>query len=259
MEQKKCCLISDYDGVLVDSLPLIDEYVKEIDYKASDEYGRKLFERTDYLNKEKQRLEEERDIYGKEMQEINTELAELDRLRSKHYDHKDIILEEVNPEYRGLINYHEIYKIENAYPGVMELINKIWELNIYHQIIVNSNVNVESEIVAKKALLKEYLPMVKFVPVRFHLDPYYNPITGLSNKNRVPSNKLAVLIKTVRNIDVINSSVVDDTKGVIEKGIALGFNCYHRRIEDDVRDVFINACNDTIDSVHEQKIKKLSR
>ncbi len=259
MEKKECCLVSDYDGVLVNSLPLIDEYVKSIDYEASDEYGRLLFEQTDILNKEKQRLEEERNIYGNEMDEINRKLLDLSKLRTRHFEHKDIVLEEVYEHLRGLIDYKTIYQIENAYDGVIDLINEIWQLGVYHRIIVNSNVNVESEIRFKLEFLKKYLPMVKFVPVKFHLDPYYNPLTGLKNLNRLPSNKLAVLTRIMPSIDVSNSSVVDDTKGVIEKGKQLGFNCYHRRIEDNVCDIFINACNDTIDSVHDGKIKKLSR
>ena len=257
MKNKEVCLISDFDGVLVDSLPLIDEYVKEIDYEASDEYGQNLIQRTDYYNREKQRLEEERDIYGKEMQEIIEMLDELYRLRVRHYDHKDRVLEEVEAKYKGLIKYKKIYQIENAYPGIIELINKIWEYKIYHRIIVSSNVNVESEIVAKKEFLKEFLPMAKFSPVRFHLEPYYNPINGSPNKNRIPSNKLAVIARS-NSVDVLNSCVIDDTKGVIERGIALGFKCYHRKIEDDVRDIFIKAGNETIDTVHEGKIKKLS-
>ena len=108
IEEKKCCLISDFDGVLTDSLPLIDEYVKEIDYEASDEYGRKLLSETNYYNAEKHRLEEERDFHSKEMKEIIEKLEELYRLRLRHYNHKDLVLEEVLPELRGRINYQKI-------------------------------------------------------------------------------------------------------------------------------------------------------
>ena len=122
-----------------------------------------------------------------------------------------------------------------------------------------SSVNVGSEIEAKGLFLQKHLPMVKFIPVRFHLEPYYNPITGQANKNREPVDKLAMLVKYNKEIDIPSSVAIDDTKGVIEKGIALGFNSYHRRIEDDIRDIFIKATNDTIDRYHDGKIKKLSR
>ena len=257
--EKKCCLISDFDGVLTDSLPLIDEYVKEIDYEASDEYGRKLIAETDSYNAEKHRLEEERNFYSKEMKEIDDKLQELYRLRLRHYNHKDLVLEEVLPEYRGRIDYSKIYKLENAYPGIIELIHKICEQKIFHQLYVCSSVNVGSEIASKRAFLQEHLPMAKFIPVRFHLEPYYDLCTGQANKNRVPNDKLATLVKYNRDIDIPVSVAIDDTKGVIERGRAIGFNSYHRRIEDDVCDIFIQASNDTIDRYHGGKIKKLSR
>ena len=255
----ECCLISDFDGVLVDSLPLIDEYVKQIDYRASDEYRSKLIKRSNECNEEKQRLEEEQKFYGKEMYKIKQELLELEKKRLEHYDRKNIVLEEVYPEYRNRIGYNEIYQIENAYEGVIELLTKIWEKRVYERLIVCTNVNTGVEIQSKRAFIKKYLPMAQFVPLRFFLDPYFDPFTGLKNLNRIPCDKLAVLTNRDKKIDIAKSIVVDDTKGVIESGNALGFNCYHRKLDDDVRDVFISACNDTIEKVHEGKIKKLSR
>ncbi len=259
MIKKDCCLVSDFDGVIVNSLPLIDEDVKKLDYIASDEYKRILIAESNACHLRKQQLEEEQKFYGYEMEEVKRKIAELQRKRKEHYDHKNIVLEEVDPQFRNKIGYGRIYQLENAYEGAIETLTEIWERQVYERIIVCSNINSGVEIQSKRAFLQKYLPMVQFVPLRFFIDPYYDPDTNEKNEDRQPCDKLAVLTSRDLKIDIPRSSAVDDTPGVIESGLALGFRCYHRRIEDDVRDIFIAAANDTIDVVHEGKIKKLSR
>ena len=258
MDKLNVCLISDFDGVIMDSLPLIDGHVKKLDYKASDEYCKKLVDQSNYCHMEKQRLEEEQKFNSKEYLAIIAEIEELRRKRKEHYDHKNIVLEEVYPETRNKIPYDEIYQLENAFDGAIETLTRIWERYIYHRFIVCSNVNTGSEILSKRVFIKKYLPMAIFIPLQFFIDPYFDPESGLKNRNRIPTDKLDVLVKRDSTIDIHNSDAIDDTKGVIESGIRLGFNCYHRGINDNVNEIFITAANNTIDRVHDGKIKKLS-
>ena len=258
-ERKECCIISDFDGVIVNSLPLIDEYVQELDYKASDKYRKELVDRSNACHLEKQRLEEEQKFDGYEMDIIVQEIAELQRKRKDHYDRKNIVLEEVYPEFRNKIDYQKIYQIENAYEDAIETLIRIWERKIYERMIICTNINSGVEILAKRGFIKEYLPMAQLIPLRFFLDPYYDPLSGLKNLNRVPCDKLKTLTDRDKSINIPSSVAIDDTKGVIDSGNLIGFKCFHKKLEDNSADIFIQAANYTIDTVHGGKIKKLSR
>ena len=76
MEEKKCCGIYDYDGVLVPGEELMDYYIEPVCKEATNAYGEGLFRRQLELTLEKQRLEQDRDIYGSEMLEIEDELED---------------------------------------------------------------------------------------------------------------------------------------------------------------------------------------
>ena len=257
MEKLDVCLVSDFDGVLVNSLPLIDEYVKRIDYKASDEYRKILVDRSNQLHILKQQLEEEQKFNSNEYRAVIEEIEELRRKRYEHYDRKNVVLEEVYPEYRNRIDYNAIYQLENAYDGVIETLIRIKNEKIYDKIIVCSSVNTSVEILYKRKFINKYLENAYFLPVHFFSLPYEDPETNMKNVGRIPADKLVALTEHYF-IDIPKSVVVDDTKGVIDSGLKLGFNCFHRKVEDDINEIFINAANDTIDNVHGGKIKKLS-
>ena len=79
MEEKKCCGIYDFDGVLAPGEELIDKYVWEICREASNAYCEELFNRQNELIRIEQRLEQERDVFGLEMIEVQRELEEINR------------------------------------------------------------------------------------------------------------------------------------------------------------------------------------
>jgi len=269
MEEKYCCNILDFDGVLVPGEELMDEYIKLFCYEATNEYCEKLFKRQSDLVLIQQQLEEDRNIYGKEMHEIINELEEIKKLLVKHFDLKDQVLEEANDKYRNKIDYKEIYQVKNVFPGVLEAVWKMHDKGIYYQQISNTHVNAEREIIAKKELLKKAFPPMKFVPVRYHIEPYRDPY-GLLNKNRKPSDKVGRLIRTVPYIDVRTSTLVDNSRSIITRGNELGLRTYFVKKNTDPyvlnnpvintipAQVIMSAANDTIDIVHEGKIKKLS-
>ena len=258
MDKKLCCGVYDYDGVFVPGEELMDNYIEPVCREATNSYGEKLFERQLELTMEKQRLEQDRDVYGTEMDDIIKELIELERKIKKHFELKDQVLEETEPKYRNIINYDEIYRVENVYPGVLETLWKIYERNIYQRLLNNSHVNSEREVKAKERLLNKDFPPIAFVPIYFHIIPYRDH-EGFINKDRKPSDKVLRMVRTNKFINPLISTYVDNSKGVIKCANKVGFRSYFVSKNQDPRDVIIQAANDTIDVVHEGKIKKLSR
>lgn len=255
-------LILDCDGVIFDSLPLIDEQVKKIDEIASDEYGRKLLIAKDRIDREIDYLEDERDTNSKRMQNLLRRRENIIALRREHYDHKDIVLEEVYPQFEGLINYDIIYQIENTFPGAVRLIRDISTWGIYEKIIISSQVNTDREINAKKNFFSKYLPMVEFVPVKFHEEPYFDPVTGLKNENRARSIKIDSVKKTLGIHDFSQASFVDDTKIVLDEANEAGVAyCFHKKITDDIIHILRTACYcnlfSLIDMNNKGRVKKL--
>ena len=270
MEDKKCCGIYDCDGVIIPGEELIDRYVWKICKEASNAYCDELFNRQNELIQNQQRLEQERDVFGPEMIEITRELEEINKKIKRHFILKDIVLEEVEEKYKNKIDYKEIYQRENIYQGVLELFWQIYDSHVYDQIIVNTHVNAESEIIWKREMFKKDFPPLKFVPVKYHLVPYKDPFGGLVNKNRKPSDKIGRLINMSPYIDVDVSTFIDNTSSIIKRGKEIGLNCYYVKKNLDpyvIRypilnpipaQIIMQAANDTIDKVHNGKIKKLS-
>lgn len=258
MDNKKCCGIYDYDGVLLPGEELMDNYIEPVCHEATNAYGETLFSEQIKLVEKKQSLELERDIYGCEMAEIIDELAELERKIKRHFELKDQVLEETEKEYENIINYDEIYQLKNVYPGVLETIWKIYNNRIYDKLINNTHVNNKREIKAKGELLKNHFPPIEFAPIYFHIFPYRDS-EGFINKDRKPSDKVIRMFRTIPNIDPLISTYVDNSRGVIKCAQKIGFRPYFVEKKQNPREVIIEAANDTIDIVHGGKIKKLSR
>lgn len=269
MIEKYCCGIYDFDGVYVAGEELMDNYIMEFCKKATNKYCNELFRRQTDLIKSQQLLEEDRNIYGKEMREIIRELEEVERLLREHFNLKDQVLEETEEKYRNKINYKEIYQAKNVYPGVLDILWKIYDAKVFYLLISNTHVNAEREIIAKKELLQSVFPPMKFVPVRYHIEPYRDQY-GLITKNRKPSDKVGILLRTMPIVDPTVSTLVDNSKSIITRGIELGLRSYfvEKNLDSFIVDnptlnpipsqVILQSANDTIDMVHGGKIKKLS-
>ena len=256
MKEKKCCGIYDYDGVFLPGEELMDRYIETVCREATNRYGEELFARQLELTKEKQRLEMERDIYSPEMKEIVRELVEIEEKIKKHFELKDLVLEESEPKYENVINYDEIYRVENVFPGVLESLWEIDDRRIYEKKINNSHTNVDREIKAKDRLLKDEFPPMIFVPIPFHVHPYRRE--GMILKDREATDKVFRMTRLVKDIGPL-STYVDNSPGVIKCVNKCGFRPYLVHRGQDPRDVIIQAANDTIDIVHGGKIKKLTR
>ena len=258
MEEKKCCGIYDYDGVLVPGEELMDYYIEPVCKEATNAYGEGLFRRQLELTLEKQRLEQDRDIYGSEMLEIEDELEEIERKLKRHFELKDQVLEETEPQFQNIINYDEIYQLKNVYPGVLESLWQAYDRRVYEDMTNNTHINMERESKSKERLLKDHFPPMKFVPIYFHIIPYRDR-EGFINRDRKPSDKVLRMYRLNKDINPLVSTYVDNSKGVIGCAKKLGFRTYFVAKDQDPRDQIIQAANDTIDIVHGGKIKKLSR
>ena len=248
----------------------MDVYVQKINREASNAYCEELFKEQAVLLRQKQELEDERDIFGAAMIELNKALDAKQKEIEKHFEQKDQVLEETEKKYRNRIPYREIYRVENVYPGLLDLLWKIYDNKIYYQLIVNTHVNAEAEIIAKKELLSKEFPPMKFVPIKFHIDPYRDEY-GKPNNNRPTSDKIGRLLDMAKYIDPKRSIFVDNTKKIIIRGEELGLNCYFVKknldpfiLQNPVLNpipyqVILQSAHDTIEREHPGKILKLSR
>ena len=266
--EKVCYLVLDFDGVLVPGEELMDNYVWDICKEASNKYCDELFKEQIELIKLQQSLEEEREDPNS-IEEVKQNLIDIEKRIKKHFDLKDQVLEETEPKYKNRIDYDEIYQRKNVYPGILELLWKIHDSGLYVQLINNTHVNSEREIVAKRELLKKDFPPMKFVPIMYHSDRYYDQY-GVVAKDRKPSDKVGRLLKILPYIEPSVTTLVDNSKSIIKRGEELGLICFFVEknlnpyiIENPVLNpipcqVILDATNNTIENIHENKVKKLT-
>ena len=243
---KKKILVLDCDGILFDSLKLIDEQVETINYMGSDSYKNDITQRID-----------ERDR--------NFDLWN-ERLRL-HYIIKDQILEEVFPKYQNRINYDVIYQFENTFDGVIEEVKKIWNSGLFSQIYVLSHVNSVNEVRAKRRFFEEYLPMVNVITVPFHREMYYRCINKeeeiRKNSDRVRTNKVNELKDILELEDLSSVYFIDDTRSICEEAVDLGATAVHcgknEQILEKLRQVCRCAYQELLDSYDKEDNKTLKK
>lgn len=257
---KKYILVLDLDGVVFNSLKLIDSMVYRIEEKASDWYLQKNNKEIRDLSEELRQLKYERvSITNRRREEIERRIAELERLNDEHFEYKDLVLEEVFDKYKGLIGYSNIYLLKNMFEGVIETIWTIYQSGIFERIIGASHCNVESEANAKIEACGKHLPMMEVIPIPFHIEPFFDPLTGQKLK-RERTNKIEYLQKVLGLSDEDLSRVVfvDDTISIINEAMELGVGmCYHKRPFDDINDLLMRAYFNTCSAANEERIKRL--
>ena len=253
---KEKYLILDCDGVIFDSLELIDQQVRKIEYKASDEYYRYLLSETEKAHERLHVWEEERSNDLDEHDSIICEIGYYTHLRKEHFKMKDLVLEEALPQYKNLIDYDKVYRLENTYHGVVELIKHIWKNGEYDKIYVLSHVNSPREVKAKRAFFDKYLPMVNLVFPMFHFESFFNR-DGSINITRKRSNKLEYLMSVETIDDLSNSTFIDDTESIITEAIKLGVGfSYHKSKTADSFYTILQAYDEFCDSLNNGKVKK---
>lgn len=166
MERK--VLVLDCDGVIFDVVRLMKDITSKINWCCSDEFKEKVIDHAFKNN--------ETDLYNK--------------YNAIHKITKDEVLEETSDLYEDKISYDEIYKMENTFPHVIELIKEIWDSKLFNKIYICSHVNSLKEIMAKKKFFAKYLPMVDVKCYYFNDQPYiHDKGKYYENANRKRSNK----------------------------------------------------------------------
>lgn len=162
----------DIDNVIINEKNLKEEQIKLIDERATSEYHDRMI---------KDKTAEDR--------------KEIDR---EYYDLFDRVLEEVDPEYKGRIDYDAIYNDSNLFKyygnlTVADAINSLINnrrLNDYF--ILLSHYNPEREAVKKIQYFSKLFPQIDaIVTVPFHKEPYQK------GKNRKMTSKMGYLLLDV--------------------------------------------------------------
>ena len=249
-------LVLDCDGVIFDSLPLIDNYVKNIKYIASDSYKRELdqeeFRARLMLNKWEEERSNDPNQYGL----IKKRIKDVERKRKEHYEYKDKVLEEVTDKYKGKIDYQKIYQLENTYDGVINMIYTIYGKGLFNEIYVLSHVNCKREINAKKKFFETYLPMVKFVPVMFHIEPFYNQ-DGSKNTKRKRTNKIEYFKNYLSLEELSCVYFIDDTESIIKEALDLGVNnTFYKNDSSSTIDLLTKVAFDSIGVISKENISR---
>lgn len=214
-------LVLDCDGVIFDSLPLIDEYVQKIKYEASDAYKKQLDMEEMRVRLVINRWEEERSNDPNQHGLLTKRIIDIKRKKKMYFEYKDKVLEEVLDEYKDRIDYQKIYQLENTFDGVLNMIYTIHGKGLFSDIYILSHVNTQKEIETKKEFFKTYLPMVKFIPVMFHMEPFYNP-DGTKKNKRERTCKIEYFRNYTGIKDLSNIYFIDDSESIIDEAKDLG-------------------------------------
>ena len=235
MKRRVLCL--DCDGVIFDVVNMMKSIISRLNYICSDEFKTKVIDR----------------LYQ------NNELELYNRYSIIQKITRDEVLEEVNDLYKGKIDYNKIYVIENTYPGVIELIKKIYDSGYFDKIYITTHVNSEKEIIAKKKFFAKYLPMVEVRCYYFHEMPYdHNKDNYFQNANRTRSNKPKLFFEDTHENPKF-THFVDDSEVICNEARALGAKATHRYPEDDNPcGVFYKMLEDNIEYIDDNS-KKLSK
>ncbi len=241
---KKRSLIFDIDETIIPGEQLIDrliieavanaglsmpEDIKKICLHSTWIYLKSLEAQLDKLNNEKKRMQSDGVIRGPVWEDLMSSIEHVDRVEiPEHYRCKDIVREEQMPEVKGLIDYREIYKPENLYPGIFEVLWFIYNERVFDDDAFHaaSNTNSTSEENAKDLLFAECgLPPIETFYDRFYKIPHKNA-DGTINENREPSNKVVDFIEEHPEVDIETSSWVDNSGYVRKVAKSLGFDTY---------------------------------
>ena len=223
-------LALDCDGVLVNSVPLLDKCVGEINYVASDEFGKIIAK--EHRMREKYLFEtyfnndlELYNKYSKMEQDLFNKLLKVNRIT------KDEVLEEIYPIYQNRINYFKIYSIQNVFAGVFEIVKFFQKTNRFKKIYIVTQFNAVLETLGKSRLFKTYLSGIEIIFIPFHdkeVTPYiYDKARYFENGNRQRTNK-AEYFAVLTGEDPKKTIYIDDSVGICQEAEKLGAKAFLR-------------------------------
>ena len=226
----KKLLLLDCDGVIFDSNELIDSYVQKIYFCASDKYCKYLNDLSSKLQSEIDQLNMERPNDSELKKSKERERQAVKGLIKDHFYAKDMVLEEVLPEYQNRIDYYKIYQKNNLFPNILERIDEIIRMGIFGDVYVVSHYNSENERLAKESFFETYLPSVKVLPMKFHKEPFSNRSEDREkNKKRERTNKILEFAKLTGTDDFSMTSFIDDSLSIVEEAEKFGIkHCFYK-------------------------------
>ena len=220
--KNKFVLVLDHDGIIHPN-ELIEEYIKKIDYRASDEY---------------------KSILSKMMDERELTDERFNYLIREHYFIKDQVLEEVKEEFRGKIPYDVIYTIKNAYEGVLDTIRFVYVSRVFDAFILNSHRNCQFEIDGKDSFHKKYLPFLQTFYPPFHQEKYDPTLPNLlDNNDRVRTNKGLYLMNQLGVTNLKGFYAVDDSAGICKEYKECGAKSFYKAPNMDSKDIIMQAAS----------------
>ena len=220
-------LVLDCDGLIMNSVKMIEDFVAQVDYRCSKKYIECIRE----LSKKR-----EAEIYRRYYwvdHEIYDRLIEQERALVDRYVKIsritfDEVLEEVFPLYEGKIDYDKIYQLSNAFVDVIDKIRELYFARKFRKIYVCTHCNSKKEIEAKGRFFKKYLPMVTVVYVPFHDIPYiYDSTRYFENRDRPRTNKPAYFFDVTEE-DPTKTLFGDDSREICNEAEECGAHSFHR-------------------------------
>lgn len=196
MREKKILCI-DFDDVIIKTKPLVEKIVAEYCRKATDKFEKLVNQN-----------------YAERW--IDDETKRI--LFNEHLDFKNRVLEEVDQEYVGRIDYDQIINIDNIYPSGIEYINYLCKSGVYDEIYILSHYNVEREKEAKRRFIEKYFPSIELIAVPFHKEKYEK------NKKRFPTSKGAFFKKYLGIDSLGGCTLIDDSASNGRDWLAHGGN-----------------------------------
>ena len=202
MERRVLCL--DCDGVIFNTVQMIQNIIAKINYCCSQEFQEKNIDRA---------LK-------------NNQIELYDKYRRIRKITTDEVLEESRDMYKNRIRYNEMYVYKNTFYGVVEMIAAICESRIFDKIYITTHVNSLQEILAKTQFFGDFLPQVEVFTIQFNSEPY-NPDKNnyYENFNRKRTNKPAEFFKaTGENPET--TIFIDDSESICNQAVELGAKAY---------------------------------
>ena len=219
-------LVLDHDGIIHPN-ELLEEYIKEIDFRATKEYHDELI-----------RLMEERELTKEK----------FDLMMMEHYYVKDQVLEEVLENFKGRIPYEMIYTIENAYHDVVKTIKFVHDCHAFDEIFLNSHRNCLFEKTSKDNFHGEYLPFIRTFYPPFHVKPFDPTLENLwDNNDRERTDKGIYLMKQLGITNLKGFYAVDDSLSICKEYERCGAKAFYKKPTDSSIDVIIRAAGAAFD------------
>lgn len=136
-----------------------------------------------------------------------------------HYDAKDRLLEEIDDNYKNVIDYHNIYTMNNANINMVNYVSKMAnEMDTY----IIFYYNTEREYDAKYSFCERNFKNVKIIGIKYHKLPYSSDIKR-KKTNKAQYIKEELGLKSLEGCILIDKSIVSCNDWNKENGETIAY------------------------------------